>query len=113
MLAHNVSLAYPNPKEPFHIKTDASDYQLGAMLKQNGHPVAFFSCKLMGDQRNYTTIQKELLSVIETLTTFCSILLGFRIHIWTDHANLTCKNLTSQQVLCWQQWELDCQTSAK
>jgi hypothetical protein len=27
-------------------------------------------------QRNYTMIQKELLSIVEVLTTFCPILLG-------------------------------------
>jgi hypothetical protein len=89
MIARDVLLTYPNPNEPFDIKTDASDYQLGAVIKQHGHPAAFFSRKLTGAQRNYTTIQKELLSIVEKLTVFRPILLGSQIHIWTDHANLT------------------------
>jgi hypothetical protein len=44
-------------------------------------------------------IQKELLSIVKTLTKFCPILLGSQLHIWTtDHANLTYTNITSQQV---------------
>jgi hypothetical protein len=61
----------------------------------------FFSHKLTGAQRNYTTIHKVLLSVVKTLTTFWPILLGSKIHVWTDHANLTFTQLLSQQVLCW------------
>jgi hypothetical protein len=69
-------LAYPNPNKPFNIKTDTSDYQLGTVIKQHDRPVTFFSHRLIGTQRNYSTIQKELLSVVETLTTFHPILLG-------------------------------------
>jgi hypothetical protein len=75
MIARNVLLTYPNPNDPFDIETDALDYQLEAVIKQHGQPVAFFSRKLTGAQRNYTTIQKELLSIIKTLTTFRPILL--------------------------------------
>jgi hypothetical protein len=43
MIAHNVLLTYPDPNEPFNIETDASEYQLGAIIKQHGVPVAFFA----------------------------------------------------------------------
>jgi hypothetical protein len=90
-------------EDPFNIETDAaSDYQLGAVIKQHGHPIAFFSRKLTGAQQNYMTVQKELLSIFETLTPFRLILLGSQLHIWTNHANLMYTNITSQQVLCWQ-----------
>ena len=46
-------------------------------------------------------IQKELLLIIKTLTTFHPVLLGSQLNIWTDHANLMYTNITSQQVLCW------------
>jgi hypothetical protein len=58
MIAQEVVLAYPDPNKPFDIKTNASDYQLGAVIKQHGHPVTFFYQKLTGAQYNCTTIQK-------------------------------------------------------
>jgi len=103
ILSTDVMLAFPDHNLGFDIETDASDYQLGAVIKQLGRPVAYYSRKLTAAQKNYSTIEKELLSVLETLRTFRSMLLGARLTVHTDHKNLTHKlsSFTTQRVMRW------------
>ena len=124
-LSASTLLAFPNPRLPFIIEPDASDYQLGSIISQHPslssteniiktflknssstipagfHPIAFFSRKLSPSQRNYTTLEKELLSIVETLVEYRTILYGNKILTFTDHRNLTFDKLSSQRALRW------------
>ena len=69
-------LAFPDFSKPFVINTDASHTQLGAVISQDDRPIAFYSRKLNDAQTRYTTTERELLSIVETLKEFRNILLG-------------------------------------
>ena len=59
MISRDVLLAFPDFSKPFVIHTDASKLQLGAVLSQEGKPIAFYSRKLNPAQQNYTTEKKN------------------------------------------------------
>jgi hypothetical protein len=53
-----VILTFPDFSKPFHIYTDASDTQLGAVITQDEELIAFYSRKLNSAQKRYTTGEK-------------------------------------------------------
>lgn len=101
VLAKEVLLAYPDFSKPFEIHTDASHTQLGAVISQEGKPIAFYSRKLNPAQTRYTTTERELLSIVETLKEFRNILLGHEIVVHTDHQNLTYQHFNTERVMRW------------
>ena len=101
IISRQVMLAYPDFEQPFDIHTDASHYQLGAVISQNGKPIAFYSRKLNSAQTRYTTTERELLAIVETLKEFRNILLGHQIRVYTDHKNLTYNTSNIERVVRW------------
>lgn len=94
-------LSFPDFSKPFHIYTDASNYQLGAVITQDGKPLAFYSRKMNKAQQRYTTGEQELLSIVETLKEFRSLLLGQNIIVHTDHKNIIYGNLANDRIARW------------
>lgn len=101
MICKEAILAFPNFNEEFVIYTDASNYQLGGVITQNKKPLAFYSRKLKDAQTRYTTTERELLSIVEILKEFRTILLGHKIIVYTDHKNLIYNDLQTDRVLRW------------
>ncbi len=52
------SIACPDHNKWFSIHTNASDFQLGTCIIQEGRPVAYFSCNLTMSQQSYTTLEQ-------------------------------------------------------
>jgi hypothetical protein len=70
VIGSEVIFCYPVFNKPvlFHLYTDASDHQLGAVIMQDKKLIAFYSRKLNTAQKRYTTTERyrKLLSAIET-----------------------------------------------
>ncbi len=99
IMSRETLLAYPQFDQPFIIHTDASHTQLGSVISQNDKPIAFCSRKMSPTQTRYTTTERELLAILETLKEFKNILLGQKIIIFTDHQNLIAKNCTIERII--------------
>lgn len=78
----------PYWRKPFEITCDASDYAIGAILRQRTdkelHAIYYASRTLDQTQMNYATIEKYLLTVVFALDKFRSYLVGAKIIIYTD-----------------------------
>ena len=93
IFARDTLLIYPYFNNIFYIQKDASEFQIVSVICQTGKPIAFYSCKLTKTQQRYTVPENELLSIVETLKEFCTIILGQQLKIYTYNINLTCKKI--------------------
>lgn len=81
-------LIYPDFNEKFTLTTDASDYAIGAVLSQKGHPITFISRTLNVHERNYSTTEKELLAIVWAVKYLRPYLYGRKFDLKTDHQPL-------------------------
>ncbi|GFV91860.1 retrovirus-related Pol polyprotein from transposon 17.6 [Trichonephila clavipes] len=77
---------------PCIIRTDASNYALGAVLLQgegsDEHPIEYASRLLTPAERNYSTTEREALAVVWALKKFRGYIEGTEITVASDHQPL-------------------------
>ncbi|XP_072163255.1 uncharacterized protein [Diadema setosum] len=121
ILSSGPVLAAPDFKKGFSLAVDASDVGAGAVLMQADddgvdRPVCYFSKKFNAHQRKYSTVEKETLALILSLSHF-DVYVGSTtqpVVVWTDHNPLTFVNRIrnkNQRLLRWslilQEYNLD------
>lgn len=57
-------LTHPDLTKTFMLTIDASNERLGTVPSQDGHPCCFISRTLNPPEKNYTTTEKELLTIV-------------------------------------------------
>ncbi|WOG95792.1 hypothetical protein DCAR_0415120 [Daucus carota subsp. sativus] len=81
-------LAMPDFTKPFVLETDACQSGVGAVLMQEGKPIAFLSKVLAARHMSLSTYEKELMAVIMAVQRWRYYLLGHKFIIKTDHEAL-------------------------
>lgn len=73
---------------PSQLIVDASEYAVGAVLEQAGHPIICVSRKLSAAERNYSQTQREALAIHWGVQRLHKYLYGNKFVIITDHKAL-------------------------
>lgn len=87
-LSHAPVLRHIDREKSLTISTDASSFGMGAVLLQEGKPIAFVSASLTPTQQRYAQLEKKLLAVVFAGEHFRFYILGADIGIESDHRPL-------------------------
>ena len=81
-------LAFYDPTKELKIQCDASQSGLGAVLLQEGKPLAYSSRALTPTEKNYAQIEKELLAIVFSVEKWHQYAFGRPVFIQSDHKPL-------------------------
>lgn len=99
-------LIHPDFRKEFTLVTDASNVALGAVLMQNNKVICYASRSLNGHEKNYSTIEKELLAIVWATKYFRPYLFGRKFTIKTDHRPLVWLNNLKEPNSKLQRWKI-------
>lgn len=88
ILTDSPVLRYPDFNKKFQLTTDASDFAIGSVLTQEGHPVCYASRTLNKHERSYSVTEKELLAIVWSVNYFRPYIYGRSFDLLTDHQPL-------------------------
>ena len=88
LICKEITLSYFDPRADTHVQVDASSHGLGAVLLQNGRPIAFASKSLSDCERRYANIEREMLAVVFGYERFHTYVCGKHFTIESDHKPL-------------------------
>lgn len=88
-------LALPDFTKPFVLETDASGYGVGAVLMQEGKPIAYMSKTLCPKNQALSVYEREFLAVLMAIQKWRNYLSGHKFIIRTDQQAL--KHLLDQR----------------
>ena len=99
-------LALPNFSEEFIVESNASNLGIGAVLTQNGRPLAYFSKVLFEKHQTLSVYEKKMMSILVAVKKWTLYLVGRHFKIKIDHQSL--KFLLNQKTSTptQQQWVL-------
>lgn len=81
-------LGLPDFTKPFMIETDASDLGFGAVLMQEGHPIAYLSKPVCQKNQALSTYEKECMALVMAVDKWRAYLQNQEFIIKTDHKSL-------------------------
>ena len=106
IITRDPTLKYPNFNKKFCLTTDASQFAIGAVLSQNGHPIPYASRTLNEHEIKYSTIEKELLAIIWSTKYFRPYLYGVKFLVRTDHRPLVWLSSLKEPNSKLQRWKI-------
>jgi hypothetical protein len=81
-------LALSDFAKPFVVECGASTYGFGAVLVQDGHPIAFYSRPVAPRHRSLIAYERELIGLVQAVRHWWPYMWGRRFTVKTDHYNL-------------------------
>ncbi|WVZ94848.1 hypothetical protein U9M48_040685, partial [Paspalum notatum var. saurae] len=80
----SAALSLPDFSKPFCLETDASASCIGAVLMQNGYPIAYLSKTLGPKNSGLSTYEKEYLAILAAVDHWRHYLQNAEFHLWKE-----------------------------